>query len=370
MESSTQQQQQQQTPSNSSDRKRPPNQQSDTLRSNNSSRGRNGPPNKRRRKEKAVASGSSEEVLLKDIEVLLEAHHEQVDLDTPKEFPIPFTEIELEIFDLSSTGDGLALSPNKDHVYVVPFSLPGDTVVAKIVKHFPTYTLTDFMRVVKSSPQRDDSQVFCKYFNTCSGCQFQMLPYNLQLEHKRRVIQKAFKHFSGINPDLLPEIGPTFASPLTKGYRTKLTPHFDGPRKGGFKSDALTPDIGFQAKGRRMVLDIEDCPIGTDAVRKGMKQSREFVKENLHTYRSGATLLLRENTTRTRYVDDQILDEEENLVENAKGRFVEKKSCVTNSNDMSTEYIDTFRFDSTAGSFFQNNNSILVGVRHYLLLIY
>src|SRR5262249_46224790 len=159
----------------------------------------------------------------------------------------------------------LALSPALDHVYVIPFTLPGDVVIAKVVKHHDRYTLTDFVRVLEPSPDRDNSLVFCKYFERCSGCQFQMMPYPAQLEMKRNTIAKAFVNFSGVSPELLPNIEPIMPSPLTRGYRTKLTPHFDRPRKAVLSENDKVPDIGFQMKGRRFVLDIEDCPIGTDA---------------------------------------------------------------------------------------------------------
>lgn len=142
--------------------------------------------------------------------------------------PVPFSTIELEIVELSSSGDGLALHDGR--VYVVPFSLPGDRVSAKVIRHNTSHTITDFLSVVRASPDRDDSLIGCKYFATCSGCQLQMLPYDKQLEHKRRVIEKAYAHFASLPAGILPPIGPTIGSPLQYNYRTKLTPHFDGPR--------------------------------------------------------------------------------------------------------------------------------------------
>ena len=72
----------------------------------------------------------------------------------------------------------------------------------------------------------------------------------------------------GISPDLVPTIGPTIASPLQYGYRTKLTPHFQGPphsvQKAWKRGEAPVvedkPDwlkIGFHAVGTRNVMDIE-----------------------------------------------------------------------------------------------------------------
>ncbi|KAF3932330.1 hypothetical protein ABW19_dt0209860 [Dactylella cylindrospora] len=313
---------------------------------------------KRKKSGKAQASnkqrseGNAEEVLFEDINHLLQKSQDG-DVGVVPATPEIFSQIDLSISMLSSTGDGLALSDDGKRVFVVPFSVPGDKVVAKVVRNYEAYSTTDLVEVKEPSKDRDDQLVFCEYFGRCSGCQFQMLPYSYQLEHKRKVIEKAMRNFSQLDPSAIPPIADIMPSPLSRGYRTKLTPHFNGPRRGGFKKGDPVPDIGFQVKGRNFVLDIEDCPIGTDAVREGMKKQREYVKENLHTYKRGATLLLRESTERI------------DLPEKVPGQpiqYKETKTCVTDSKSLSTEWIGPFKFASPAGAFFQNNNSILVNV--------
>ncbi|KAK6515658.1 tRNA(m5U54)methyltransferase [Arthrobotrys conoides] len=246
------------------------------------------------------STGSHEEVLLQDVKLLL---------GEPKRSgiaPEQFSQVELSISALGSTGDGLAISHDGTRVY----------------------------------------------FGRCSGCQFQMLPGDYQLQHKKIVIAKAMQNFSNLDPSSIPPIGEVMPSPLLRGYRTKLTPHFDGPRRGGFKEGAPVPDIGFQLKGRSFVLDIEDCPIGTDSVRNGFKSQRTYVKENLHTFKRGATLLLRETTERT-------FSPETNGGCESTQTFTDIKTCITNSKALVTEWVGRTKFISPAGSFFQNNNSIL-----------
>jgi tRNA (uracil-5-)-methyltransferase len=341
--------------------------------------------------------GSNEEVLQFEIAALLKSVSNTVSEDAESisaavpapALPEPFAEIELQVAALSSTGDGLALPSSSDHVYVVPFSVPGDTVTAKVVKHFPgdSYSLADFIRVVKPSKQRDDSLPKCKYFSTCSGCQLQMLPYDNQLAHKKTIIEKAYRNFSGLDPSLFPTIGDTIGSPLQYGYRTKLTPHFDGPPqakrrpKGGDRVgfDAVPP-IGYTLKGRRHVFDVEDCPIGTDAVREGMKSERKRIADTFATFKRGATLLLRESTERkpkTEALADEngeiappnasatSPEQENNPVAESKP-YTEEKTCITDQNGTSIEYVDDFVFHNRAGAFFQNNNSILPKFTAYI----
>ena len=382
--------------------------------------------------------GSAEEVLLFDVQTLLRAHAPKDELDAssnansptagasdptaanepqeasnqgsialrdvlspalPKQvspaapgqvttvLPNRFSDIELDISVLSSTGDGLAFDAETKHVYVVPFTAPGDKVTATVIRHYPDqqYSKADFVKVLTPSSLRDDSRVRCQYFQACSGCQFQMLSYPIQLLHKQRIIEMAYKHFSGLNPRLVPEVSEVTASPLEYGYRTKLTPHFDGPpgfRRKGRKTQTEgplfqeVPPIGFLKKGMKVVVDIEDCPIGTEVVRAGLRKERKSVANEIHTYKRGATLLLRESTKKIFKTEDAI---DINSAEDKKGEpadpltiredhstYILEKTCVTDPKATASEYVFNFQFRNTAGAFFQNNNSILPVFTSYI----
>ena len=329
----------------------------------------------KKQKTSTVSDGSNEEVLLADIRRLLKSTNiDEAEKSEPKEQ----TEIDVEIAEISSTGDGLA---HKDGtVIVVPFATPGDIVTAKVYKNNPdqNYALADFVKVVKAGEHRTETPG-CGYFTKCSGCQFQHLPYAYQLEHKRTVVERAYQNFSKLPASSVPKVGDTVGSPLIYGYRTKLTPHFDGPpmarkelkniRMNGKTVDwPSVPNIGFMLKGTRKTMDIEDCPIGTDAVRAGNKRERKRVTENLSQYSRGATLLLRENTVKVK--KDEMKDtegaEQEDTVIEDRGDHVYRKTCITDQRAISSEYIDDYRLDNPAGAFFQNNNSILPLVTKYI----
>jgi tRNA (uracil-5-)-methyltransferase len=167
----------------------------------------------------------------------------------------------------------------------------------------------------------------------------------------------------------------TIGSPLQYGYRTKLTPHFDGPpgyiskhdkMNGARKYFTEVPNIGFMGKGLKRVLDIEDCPIGTDAVRMGMKRERSRVGKELDKYKKGATILLRESTLRVQNDDEKASRAIPDTIKVTEPSYTDFKSCITDNNATSTEYIDDFVFTNIAGSFFQNNNSILPRFTQYI----
>ncbi|OAA54014.1 tRNA (uracil-5-)-methyltransferase [Cordyceps fumosorosea ARSEF 2679] len=347
-------------------------------RPNNANRsgGNRKPKQQRTKRERNITEGSTEEVLRCDIDALLKARREAADGEpedaastaTPEaDLPEPFTEIEVEIHELSSTGDGLGMvaGSGSEQVYVVPFTVPGDTARIKVIRHVrgEGHSHADFVSVTMPSPLRDDARVRCRYFARCGGCQFQMLDYAEQLRRKRRIVVKAYDNFANLPRALVPEVRDTIGSPLQYGYRTKLTPHFDGPpgfrpAKRG-KSEAASfsacPDIGFMQKGRRKVMDIEDCPIATEAVRVGNTRERKRMQDEYTNYKRGATLLLRENTTR--HPKDSEAAKAElapYTVKSESGDFVDVKSCETDSKATTTEYIDDYIFTNPAGSFFQN----------------
>jgi tRNA (uracil-5-)-methyltransferase len=326
---------------------------------------------------------SKDDVLITDIkELLSNASLDESTLASNIELKI---DVDVTVTKLSSTGDGLAVHPDSKSVFVVPFGLPGDTVTVRPYRHSEkdAYFMTNLVKVTTPSPQRDDSQIQCPYFTKCSGCQFQMLSYADQLSHKKTIVEKAFRNFSGLHVDSIPAVRDTMASPLQYGYRTKLTPHFDAPpgansrklRKSGIRPTwESVPPIGFNQHGNSKVLDIEDCPIGTDAVRRGMKRERGRVAKELDTFKRGATLLLRESTKRV--PKEAFTDKDIEALRNSNDpaasiateheKYIELKSCITDQKATSKEFIDDFGFFNPAGAFFQNNNSILSPFINYI----
>ncbi|CUM67842.1 uncharacterized protein PRCAT00005550001 [Priceomyces carsonii] len=285
---------------------------------------------------------------------------------------------------LSSNGDGLAIIPHPiddsgKQICIIPFGLPGDVVDIKVFKTHPLYVESDLLGITKESDLRDDKLINCKYFGKCSGCQFQNVDYDRQLILKRSTIMHAYEIFAprlSSKEGSLPEISNTEPSPLEYGYRTKLTPHFNLPYKK--PEEYPRPPLGFGAKGRPKwrkeahggdfsILDIEDCPIGTDIINKGMKQERDIFEKDYMKYKKGATILLREDS---KVVDKKPDNNSENgsvvTYQNLDDSRILMKTCVTKSRQIVTEYVNGYTFTFSAGEFFQNNNSILPVVISYV----
>ncbi|KIW33294.1 uncharacterized protein PV07_00152 [Cladophialophora immunda] len=340
--------------------------------------------------------------------------------------PKPHTELELEIEELSSTGDGLAYAPDSNaFVYVVPFAVPGDKVLAKTFpqrEENPRWTRVDFVKLLRASPRREGVTPGCRYFGTCSGCQLQMLPYEAQLAHKKTIVEKAFRHFSNLDPSQIPPVDDTVGSPLQYGYRTKLTPHYSGgPRGKPLRRGDDPPPFGFMKKNLPTILDIEQCPIGTPILNEGLKIAREKMHESFWKSRTGATVLLRESTRREMLPStamatdtssgageqvekgtDEVAPEGDNSQAPALEsihdlsslplayagepvstelsfpsptspeiiytypRFRDIKTYTSDNKALTTEHIGPYTFTTRANSFFQNNNSILPTFLSYI----
>jgi 23S rRNA (uracil1939-C5)-methyltransferase/tRNA (uracil-5-)-methyltransferase len=202
-------------------------------------------------------------------------------------------EIELEITTLTNLGSGLgrveiepresAAEDSGGWVVMVPFTLPGERVRARVFRNHKNFSEADLVAVLRPSPDRVDPT--CPLFGKCGGCQYQHLNYAGQLEWKRRQVAELLQHMAGVEfPVAL-----VIASPREYGYRSKITPHFNPPRAGE------PMPIGFLRQGTRFdIVDVPRCPIATEAINLRLGAVREAVHARRDSYTRGATLLLRE----------------------------------------------------------------------------
>ncbi len=236
--------------------------------------------------------------------------------------PGPFEyheEIEVEISSLTNMGQGIART-DKNWVVLVPFCVPGEKVIARIYRNQKNYSEADLLRVISPSPHRVNPE--CNIFGSCGGCQYQHIKYPEQLRWKKKQVEELLLHMAGITC----EVDEVTQSPQKYSYRTKLTPHFNKPK------DGVMGPIGFQQPGRRSLVDVETCPIAHQIINDNLKDIRKKVKENASDYKRGSTLLIRVDS------NGQIHTEPDSIA---------------------VEKVGSMEFHFPAGSFFQNNASIL-----------
>ncbi len=170
-------------------------------------------------------------------------------------------------------------------VVMVPFTLPGERVRARVFRNHKNFSEADLIEVLTPSPDR--VLPVCPLFGRCGGCQYQHLAYSAQLAWKRRQVEELLLHLAGTRFAVLP----TVPSPREYGYRSKITPHFHPPRQPG-----EIPPIGFLRQGTRFdLLDVPACPIATPEINVRLAGVRAAVPARLAAgdYTRGATLLLR-----------------------------------------------------------------------------
>ncbi|MEO7597287.1 MAG: TRAM domain-containing protein, partial [Opitutus sp.] len=146
-------------------------------------------------------------------------------------------EVEFEVTTLTNLGLGLGRvtlpgEAEAKWVIMVPFTLPGERVRARVYRNHKNFSEADLVAVLSPSAHRVAPR--CPLFGRCGGCQYQHLAYAEQLAWKQRQVAELLQHMAGID---FP-VSPVVPSPREYGYRSKITPHFAAPR---FMKTAATP---------------------------------------------------------------------------------------------------------------------------------
>lgn len=247
------------------------------------------------------------------------------------DYPFPYHhELELEISTLTNRGVGLGRVPLPDDasaswVVMVPFTLPGERVRARVFRNHKNYSEADLVDVLTPSPHR--VQPRCALFGTCGGCQYQHLAYSEQLLWKQRQVEELLLHMAGITHPVAPVIG----SPREYGYRSKITPHFKMGKEG----------IGFLRQGTRFdVVDVPHCDIATSEINAKLTEVRAATQAKLAAgeYKRDATILLRHAL----------------------------EGVVTDYDAVITEQVGDLKLRFLARDFFQNNPFILPAFTGYV----
>lgn len=120
-----------------------------------------------------------------------------------------------KIESLAFEGKGVARVDGK--VVFVRYAVPNDIVEIELLRNKKNFAEGKITRIVEFSPFRIEP--ICKHFGVCGGCSFQNIPYEVQLEWKRRFVVDAFEKIGKISNV---EIKSVLPSPKIFGYRNKM----------------------------------------------------------------------------------------------------------------------------------------------------
>lgn len=219
--------------------------------------------------------------------------------------------------DYAAGGKSLARQDGK--VIFIENVVPGDIVDIRLTKNKKDWG--EGYPIQFHSYAKERVPPFCQHFGICGGCQWQMLPYNRQLQYKQQQVYDNLKRIGKIDLPLMPPIA---GAGETKFYRNKLeytfstkeyspTPPLPGGKgvantRSQLKQETLNDSknahasepqawvspppgepegaLGFHAKGFfDKVVDIKKCWLQPEPTNELRNALREFAyKNNLSFY--------------------------------------------------------------------------------------
>ena len=151
---------------------------------------------------------------------------------------------ELLTLDLISWGRlGEAMAEYGDRPVFVFGGIPGERVVAQVLRVHRKYVSARVTQVLEPSPDRVEPP--CPYFGVCTGCQWQHVDYTHQLSMKRDKVVDALERVGGFQD---PPVVPVMPSSHEYGYRNHAR-FTIGP--GG--------TLGFVNRETREFVRIDEC---------------------------------------------------------------------------------------------------------------
>ncbi len=282
--------------------------------------------------------------------------------------------------------EGKSLARLDGKVIFVENTIPGDEVDVLLKKNKKDWAEGIAIHFHSYSKLRVDP--FCQHFGVCGGCQWQMLPYEKQLEYKQQQVTDNLQRIGHLE---LPPIMPIIGADQTTRYRNKMEYTFANKRFL-LAEELHNPEItseqnvaGFHARGYfDKVVPIFECHLQeepTNAIRLAVwdygKQnglSHYDIRNHTGYLRN---LLIRIATTGeimvnlvVGYEDEEIIN---NLLEHVSQQFPEITTLLytvnTKWNDSIfdleprvytgkgyiTENLEHFSFKISPKSFFQTN---------------
>ena len=156
----------------------------------------------------------------------------------------PGDNFEITLGEINDAGDTTAVIEGAP--VVILGGLPGEVVIAEVLKRFPERFAARVVQVLQPAAERVEPE--CQYFLTCSGCQWQHVSYGHQLELKRNRVQREIDRYECFSHL---EVDRTVESVKQLGYRNH------GRFTIGKRDDA--GQVGYVNAVTRRFLRIEEC---------------------------------------------------------------------------------------------------------------
>ena len=158
---------------------------------------------------------------------------------------------------------------NENTKVVIKHAIPKREVEYLITKKRNGSCEARVTKLLKMAPY-ENAVIACKHFDSCGGCLYQTIPYDIQLELKSTQIEKLLRaaaeydfEYEGIIP-----------SPISHGYRNKMEYSFGDEYKGGELS------LGMHKRGSHYdIVRTDTCNIVNDDFNIILATSCDFFKD-------------------------------------------------------------------------------------------
>lgn len=147
------------------------------------------------------------------------------------------------------THDGRGIGRWQGRTVFVEGGMPGEQVVARVVRARSKLIETRLERLIQASPERQVPA--CQHAGLCGGCSLQHLSQPTQLQIKQQALAQQLEHFAGLQPGRwMPAlIGAEY------GYRqrSRLSVRWD------VQSKQL--QVGFRQRASKALVEVSQCPV-------------------------------------------------------------------------------------------------------------
>lgn len=188
-------------------------------------------------------------------------------------------EIALEITDLAFGGKGIAKVDG--FAVFVDQAVPGDRVLARIIKKKKAFAEARVLSIINPSPDRIAAP--CPYSGYCGGCKWQFFRYEKQIDYKRRHVAESLAHIGGLSNVT---VHPTRPSERIFEYRNKV--EFSCSDRRWVRPDQLGDEtidtgfaLGFHAPGVfDKVMDIDACLLPPAFANRLLGEVKQYMRDS------------------------------------------------------------------------------------------
>lgn len=147
------------------------------------------------------------------------------------------------------THDGRGIGRWQGRTVFVEGALPGERVVARVVRARSKLIEARLEQLLQISPERQAPA--CPHVELCGGCSLQHVPRQTQLQLKQQALAQQLEHFAGMQPErwMPPLTGPEY------GYRQRS--------RVSVRWDAQTRrlQVGYRQRASNALVEVTRCPV-------------------------------------------------------------------------------------------------------------